>query len=84
MSSINIGKMFGFDNIKDGQKIAEKYNLLAPYWDAFAKKYNLSAPYAASNKDELWAVTVTSAANNIRSVSPLLKNLIVQTLFMSR
>jgi hypothetical protein len=84
MSSIKIGKMFGFDNMKDGQKIAEKYNLLAPYWDAFAKKYNLSAPYAASNKDELWAVTVTSAANNIRSVSPLLKNLIVQTLFMSR
>ena len=84
MSSIKIGKMFGFDNIKDGQKNAEKYNLLAPYWDAFAKKYNLSAPYAASNKDELWAVTVTSAANNIRSVSPLLKNLIVQTLFMSR
>jgi hypothetical protein len=84
MSLIKIGKMFGFDNMKDGQKIAEKYNLPVPYRDAFAKKYNLSHSYAAANKDELWAVTVTSAANNIRSVSPLLKNLIVQTLFMSR
>lgn len=81
-SMIKIGKLNYFDKSFKNELPNKKHNQFV--WDAFAKKYNLSAPYAAANKDELWAVTVTSAANNIRSVSPLLKNLIVQTLFMSR
>lgn len=81
-SMIKIGKLNYFDKSFKNELPNKKHNQFV--WDAFTKKYNLPEFGASLNKDELWAVTVTSAANNIRSVSPLLKNLIVQTLFMSR
>jgi len=83
ISLIKIAEILNFSNIKllGG---TENFSLPEYMRDAFAKKYNLKEPYAAANKHELWAVTVTRAANNIRSISPLLKKLIVQTLFMSR